>query len=273
MCTLIIYRNPDKDSKWPVLIAENRDENPSRLWRDPSYHWSEHPRIIAGLDLANREKGSWLGINKDGVFCTIINRSGTMGQKSDKQSRGGLVIKALTFSSAAEATASLTKEINPELYQGFYLIIADKESTQVMISDGLSMSVQEVNDGLHMVTSRGIDNIELCSRTKTHILDWRNASLPNPDTGNWDEWINILARKSTKDDVRNGMSLDDVKGVSTVSSSLVALNKDGHDNRLLFAPGKPKDHDYKNIDAVSETKWIERLRQIKSTTPTFSSKL
>ena len=60
MCTLFIYRK--KNTKWPVLIATNRDEFFKRKFFSPNKHWSSNIDIFAGKDTL--KGGSWLGINK-----------------------------------------------------------------------------------------------------------------------------------------------------------------------------------------------------------------
>lgn len=165
-------------------------------------------KIVAGLDLENPKKGSWLGINKSGVFCTLLNRSGTAGAKDDKESRGNLVIKALTFSSAEDSVAYFMDKVNPSNYQGFYLVIADSRNAQIITSDGIGFHKKDIPSGFHMVTSRGLDNIN-CSRTKMHLEDWKSAKLPNPDSGDWKEWVKILSRECEEGN-RNGMSLEKV---------------------------------------------------------------
>src|SRR5437870_5553758 len=107
MCKLLIYRSLNNQTNWPILLGHNRDENPNRLWQKPDIHWENHPKIIAGLDENNGKKGSWLGVNRDGVFCTLLNQSGTIGHKVSNHSRGELVIEALSCRSAEEAKTSL----------------------------------------------------------------------------------------------------------------------------------------------------------------------
>ena len=68
MCTLFIHRS--KNSDWPILIANNRDEYLSRTFKSPGYHWNNS--IFAGKDIS--EGGSWLGLNENGVCAAILNR-------------------------------------------------------------------------------------------------------------------------------------------------------------------------------------------------------
>ena len=48
MCTLFIHRS--KNSDWPILIANNRDEYLSRTFKSPGYHWNNS--ILAGKDIS-----------------------------------------------------------------------------------------------------------------------------------------------------------------------------------------------------------------------------
>ena len=46
MCTLFIHRS--KNSDWPILIANNRDEY-CQNFKPPGYHWNNS--IFAGKDI------------------------------------------------------------------------------------------------------------------------------------------------------------------------------------------------------------------------------
>ena len=84
MCTLVILRRPG--SPWPLLLAANRDELRTRASMSPARHWPDRPHLRGGLDVLAR--GSWLGINDDGVVAAVLNRRGTLGPAPDKRSRG-----------------------------------------------------------------------------------------------------------------------------------------------------------------------------------------
>ena len=69
MCTLFIHRS--KNSDWPILIANNRDEYLARTFKSPGYHWNNS--IFAGKDIS--AGGSWLGLNENGLCAAILNLS------------------------------------------------------------------------------------------------------------------------------------------------------------------------------------------------------
>ena len=121
MCTVVLLRRPG--SRWPLLLAANRDELKSRPWRPPGRHWPDRPDVVAGLDeLAG---GSWLGINDYGVVAAVLNRVGTLGPATGKRTRGELVLEALDHADAAAAAAALA-DLDPAAYRPFNLIVADQ---------------------------------------------------------------------------------------------------------------------------------------------------
>jgi uncharacterized protein with NRDE domain len=48
MCTFILLLRPG--TRWPVLVAANRDEMLDRIWAPPAAHWPDQPGIVGGLD-------------------------------------------------------------------------------------------------------------------------------------------------------------------------------------------------------------------------------
>ncbi|MCH8086652.1 MAG: NRDE family protein [Chloroflexi bacterium] len=91
MCTLVILSRPGH--RWPLIVGANREEMADRPWAPPGRHWPDRDQVVAGQDL--EAGGSWLGINDFGVVAGIMNRRGSLGPKTDKRSRGELVLEAL----------------------------------------------------------------------------------------------------------------------------------------------------------------------------------
>ena len=121
MCTLVMLRQPE--TKWPLIVAANRDELDNRPWKAPARHWPDRPDVIAGQDLT--AGGSWFGLNDDGVVAAVLNRPGALGPADGKRSRGELVLEALDHAEAKIAAEALT-ELDPKSYRPFNLIIADR---------------------------------------------------------------------------------------------------------------------------------------------------
>ena len=61
-----------------------------RRWLHPNTYWGND--IIGGKDEV--AGGTWLGINKNGIVATILNRSNSLGFDKKKK-RGNLVIDVL----------------------------------------------------------------------------------------------------------------------------------------------------------------------------------
>ena len=103
MCTVIVLRRPEE--AWPLLLAANRDEIPSRPWEPPGRHWPDRSDVVAGYDCLG--EGSWLGVNDMGVVAAVLNRSGSLGPTTDRRSRGELVLEALDHAEAGAAARAL----------------------------------------------------------------------------------------------------------------------------------------------------------------------
>ena len=106
MCTLFIYRK--KNTKWPVLIATNRDEFFKRKFFSPNKHWSSNIDIFAGKDTL--KGGSWLGINKSHLCAVVLNRDSNSIQLKETKSRGNLVLNILKKKSTKEAVDFIAKQ-------------------------------------------------------------------------------------------------------------------------------------------------------------------
>jgi hypothetical protein len=266
MCTVVLLRRPG--APWPLLLAANRDEHKSRPWRAPGRHWPDRPDVVAGLDELAR--GSWLGVNDDGVGAAILNRTGTLGPAAGKRSRGELVLEALDHADAAAAAAALA-DLDPAAYRPFNLIVADHrdafwlrhagalptfayrtrsgdmrmvEPIQLPGAElpqrdaGAAIDCERIPDGLSMLTAREL-NDPASERIRDYLGRFREAALPDPERGDWDAWIDLLGdRAGAEGDPRNAMTIVTEGDYGTVCSSLVALPAAGLP-RMWFAAGLP----------------------------------
>lgn len=238
MCTLIISKQ--RSASWPVMLAFIRDEYISRPSLAPGRYWEDNPYIVAGQDLLG--KGTWLGINDFGVFAAILDREGTLRNLQDRtsKSRGEIVLNILKCHSITNA-ASYLLDLNPSNYKGFNLIFGDCEKCfSANNIDSSRLSIKEVSEGLHMVTAFGLDNIKECYRTRTFFPTIIKTKLPDPTSGQWLSWLNILSIRA-KSNIYSGMCIipDIVNSFGTVSSSLIAINKMPSRNLFMHAEGIP----------------------------------
>lgn len=248
MCTVLMLRRPGHE--WPLIVGETRDENPIRQSEKPGRHWPENHSAVAGLDLGNPARGSWLGVNDEGVFATLVNLSGTVGAQG-AQSRGKLVTDALKFKTAAEAREHF-RAMDPQQFPPFFLTIADKKDAYTIQSNGHAVAVVDIPEGYSMVTPRGLNQIT-DPRHDRHIGTLKNTATPDPVRGDWQSWIDILSARSDKHPSDGVTIINKEKGVETVSSSLVAIPADSaKDNVFLYAAGKPGEVPYEVVDTTKK---------------------
>ena len=240
MCSIVLLIRPGHD--WPVLIGANRDEMQSRPWDPPGRHWPDRPEVLAGRD--RLAEGSWLGLNDTGVMAAMLNRSGTLGPAAGKRSRGELVLEALDHADAVDAAQALS-ELDPGAYRAFNMVIADNRDAYWLKNDERGITLTELPPGFSMITS--VDRNDASSpRIAAFLPRFEAAPLPDPATGSWQSWIDLLAERRPERP-REGMTVITDTGYGTVSSALIALPALGAEKRrpvFLVAAGRPGEAPY-----------------------------
>jgi uncharacterized protein with NRDE domain len=147
MCTLAVAFRARADT--PLAVTANRDE----LYARPALPPRVEGGVLAPVDA--QAGGTWLGLNRRGLFAGITNRAGGPRDAS-RRSRGSLVAEALQAQSARELHARLasTQAIT---YNGFHLLYADGEAAFVTWSDGEKVTQLELPPGVHVVTERSFN--------------------------------------------------------------------------------------------------------------------
>lgn len=235
MCTLVILRQPGHD--WPILLAANRDEMNDRPWRPPGRHWTDRPEVVGGLD--ERAGGTWLGLSDFGVAAAVLNRPGSLGPAPDKRSRGELVLEALDHADAVAAARAL-HEVDGRAFRPFNLVLADSHDAFWLRSDGSGPVKQHhVPAGVSMITAHDLNSAE-SPRIRTYLPRFRSAKAPDPEAGDWRNWVELLASRNGEpgDHEEGAMLLARPDGYGTSSSSLLALPAWGKPV-WLFAAGPP----------------------------------
>jgi uncharacterized protein with NRDE domain len=146
MCTLLVIRNVVADV--PLILAANRDEFLQRPWTAPAV--SEDGGLFAPRD--GSAGGTWVGVNAHRLVDGVTNRD-PMSNHPDRRSRGLLAYELLQRESLAAATEHLSRALREDPYNGFNLLLADRERAEVTTqSKGASVTVP-LSDGVHVVTS------------------------------------------------------------------------------------------------------------------------
>ncbi|WGF89923.1 NRDE family protein [Marinivivus vitaminiproducens] len=245
MCSVIILRRPGH--AWPVLIAANRDERPSRAWRPPARHWPERPEVTAGLD--EEAGGTWQGVNDHGVTAAILNRVGTLGPAAGKRSRGEIVLEALDHADAREAAAALS-DLNPDAYRPFNLLIADNRDAFWLrhAGDG-RIGATRVGEGVSMLTAHDL-NDTASPRVRRYLPLFRQADMPDPDAGDWSAWAALLGATDTDSgNATDAMFIRTDRDYGTICTSLIALPEPG-DRRPIwrFTDDMPTSAPFRAVD-------------------------
>jgi uncharacterized protein with NRDE domain len=242
MCTLILLARPGHD--WPLLLAANRDEMADRPSRPPGRHWEDREQVVGGLDLL--AGGSWLGLNDQGVVAGLLNRRNSLGPDAAKRSRGELVLEALDHADAAAAAAAM-RDLSPEAYRPFNLIIADDRDRFWIRNDGATIQVRALPDGLTMIAADEV-NDDSNPRLRRHRPTFL-TQIPEPSVGDWTGWKQALASRPNEDP-RDGLCFGGEVGFGTRSSSLIALPPAGIAERrplFFYADGPPDKTDWSAV--------------------------
>jgi uncharacterized protein with NRDE domain len=140
MCLILFAYNIHPSYR--LILAANRDEFYDRPSQAADF-WPKHPDVLAGIDL--KEKGTWLGITKQGKIAAITNYRDPAAWKDEAPSRGKLVRDYLTGVSNPE---QYLKNISTgsAAYNGFNLLLGDEDSLWVYSNRG---DVQHLQPGIY----------------------------------------------------------------------------------------------------------------------------
>jgi hypothetical protein len=156
-----------------------------------------------------------MGMNDTGVIAIILNRTGTLGPMEGKRSRGELPLEALDHPDASSAVEAF-RDLDGTAYRPFNMLIADNTGAYWIKALGESrIQTFPIPPGYHMLTAYDLDDTT-SSRIQLNLPTFQKASVPDPVSGTWNEWIDILAHGK-------GMTFLLPNGFGTVSSSLMAL--------------------------------------------------
>ena len=148
MCTLLLATGLWPEA--PLVVAANRDERLDRPAAPPSL-WLDGPLpLLAPRDL--EAGGTWLGLNGAGVFAGLTNRFGKPPDRV-RRSRGEIVVRALEAPDALTAFAAMGA-LDPEAYNPFHLVVADRRGAGLVWSDGAALFADTLAPGVHFVTER-----------------------------------------------------------------------------------------------------------------------
>ena len=152
MC--ILFFAIKKHPKYPVIICANRDEFHQRSTQ--AMHWwpvkDRQSPILAGKDL--QAGGTWLGLNKQGRFSALTNFRQPQLFDQNKQSRGDLVLQALT---KKDDVMTKLLEQSAHRYNGFNLVFG--QLNHLTCFDSVSQKHQKLTAGFHSLCNGALDDV------------------------------------------------------------------------------------------------------------------
>ncbi len=246
MCSVVILWRPGH--AWPLILAANRDEMLDRPWLRPGRHWPDRQEVVAGRD--QTAGGSWLGLNDHGVVAGVLNRPGSLGPAPGMRSRGELVLEALDHADAIGAVGALT-HLAASSYRPFNMVIADnRDGFWLANRDNRKVTARRLPEGVSLLTAWDLNDTE-SGRIRRFLPLFRNAREPDPDRGDWQDWIALLGTRDggrDDDNREHAMNVVSTFGFGTSSSSLIALPADIEREPVwLFAAGRPDEAPFEPV--------------------------
>ena len=230
MCTLIAAVRQSEEA--PLVVAANRDEKLDRAARPPLL-WNGGPiPFVAGRDEVGG--GTWLGLNRAGLFVGVTNRFG-VDRDPRRQSRGALVVEALGAGTARELHARLGA-LDAGRFNAFHLLYADRGEAFVTWSDGAAVRQEVLAPGVHVVTERSLGGDDRARTETVHEL-W--GGLPSGRAPSSEELFAILRHHRPDDPVGSVCVHLPELGYGTRSSCVLRLGTGAADVEMWWAEGAP----------------------------------
>ncbi|MEN6620491.1 MAG: NRDE family protein [Smithella sp.] len=216
---------------YPLVVAANRDEDYERP-SSPAEFWKDAPNVLAGRDL--RDKGTWLGITREGKFAALTNYRDPAAFKKDAPSRGKLIRNYLRNSSSAAAYIKRVSG-NSNEYNGFNIICSD--GADLFVYSNRNGALQKLTAGIYGLSNGFLDTpwtkVVSGKKALAAALDKNGAELETA-------LFALLANRKIAPDNKlpsTGISLErerllsavfvDSPGYGTRSSAVLVMAKNG----------------------------------------------
>ena len=153
MC--IAYLALATDSKWPLIIAANRDEQHTRPTR-PAGPWPEQPAIYGGLDL--EAGGTWFAIHQHGRFALLTNHRNLSHALPLMPRSRGFLCKDFVENQVSPLAYLSALQSESEHYAGFNLIVGQWQAQQAKwecyyFSNHLKQAPQQLHPGHYVLSN------------------------------------------------------------------------------------------------------------------------
>ena len=211
---------------------------------------------MGGVDVLG--KGTWLAMNDASVVAGVLNRVNTLGPAPGFRSRGDIPLRALEHHTAAEARDALC-DIDAGAYRPFNAFVIDRNEGFWLRSSheaGATTPKAHIEAfplkfGVSMITAYDCDDPN-SPRINRYLPLFKRAATPNPETNDWQSWIDLLRCRKYDPGGKPGgaMTVVTETGFGTVCSSLIALPSEAANSAepiWLFAAGRPDITEFETV--------------------------
>lgn len=241
MCTLITLHRCVPGA--PLVVAANRDEYRERPAEGPALRETAAGVVVAApRDL--RAGGTWLGVNRHGVFAALTNRP-TACADPTRRSRGLLVMDALGAAKASEAAEWLSG-LPDAAYNPFNLFVADAHDAYVAVYEE-AVRVGSLEPGVHVIGNADPDDRDVAKIGRL-LAKAERAATAEPEAV-LDELAAICRGHDGSDGPLSDTCIhlgDEARGYGTRSSTLLWLGRPGTRSEWRFADGPPCETAYED---------------------------
>ncbi|KAH6894474.1 NRDE protein-domain-containing protein [Thelonectria olida] len=189
MC-IVLFTTAHPD--YALIVIDNRDEYILRPTSRP--HWWTHGtsgrEVLSSRDLQRAEKGSWLGLTKDGLLAVLtnyreINLDDTKHPIHGVKSRGGMVtawLGGLPDSGLMDGVHQLVKDGGVKGVGGFSMVCG---------------KLRKNTEGIAIVSNRcgDVADVPVVGKERGEIWGLSNAAFDASGSGEADEWPKIKMGK------------------------------------------------------------------------------
>ena len=148
MCLILFAFQQHTDI--PLIVLTNRDEYYARPTQHA--HWWQGNVIFAGRDLVSN--GTWLGVNRQGLFSTVTNIREPTRFVSQKKSRGDLVKNFLLSKQTAKVYLQHLISYDQN-YAGFNLLLGN--SDELWFYSNRERDIRPIKSGIYGISNGHFD--------------------------------------------------------------------------------------------------------------------
>ena len=257
MCTLALAVG--LSPRYPVVVAANRDEllsRPSagpRVWTPVSSSTASSAAnddvpFVAPEDL--QAGGTWLGVNRFGLFVGITNRYGAP-KHEDRVSRGQLVVDALRKYTSCEELHRALRGLPDDAHNAFHLVYADVHGGAGLTwSDGERVQQRILRPGLHVFSERSLGAAEDRRSESVRARFPRRLALGREGQGAPADLVALLRHHDEADPLAATCVHVPSFEYGTRSSAVLMLGADAAEDRLYWAEGAPCTAPFADLSAT-----------------------